>query len=248
MAQRDQDELPDQVRRAYERKGVWVRASKAVPLDADDPDHVSLFHLAGVSELLSETLDTLVTCDVILANPNAIPHEQPANVLLASSIPLQSTDPAVETGFLSEIETWAQAQSRMRLLVKRMAFGHALSKFFAAMPNPDGGSKWSHKFTGQWQEANKHMIPVYDKYKDVRNWQESHRGKNEDRGGFVSSYHVLTNEYVLSRVVNTSHDPGLHFDPQADDMKALRNLSISAVRFVMSRFDTHSTPLSYQGG
>ena len=177
MAQRKQDELPAELIRVFERKGEWIRASKAVRLDADDPDHVALFHLGGVKELLNEALDTIATCQVILSNPDAIPLEQPANVILAPPIAFPSIHPSVEGGFLSNIETWADARERLHQLVKRMAFGHALSKFFAAMPNPEGGSKWSHKLTQHWLEENEDMAPVYTKYKNIRNSQESHRAK-----------------------------------------------------------------------
>ena len=240
--------LPDHIRRECEQQGIDVMSWKAVHLDQESPDYVALFHLMGVTELLCESKDSLTTCDIVLSNPSAIPLERPTNVKLQPSIWMPSIDPSIRSRFVSLIETWEQVRERMRLQLQRMAFGHALSRFYAAMPNPEGpGIKWSRDLTKRWLEANEHIVPLYDRFKDIRNPQEAHRGKNEDVGGQVSSYHVLTKRYELFRIVNTSHDPGLHFDPTADDVVAFRCLISNALRFVHMEHDTASTRTSYQG-
>ena len=246
MTKRCEKILPDHVRREFEQTGKGLSDWYLITHDNDKSNHVELFHLIGVNELLCEAKDTLITCDVVLSNPDAIPIEQPANVKHVTSTPLDSIEPSIMSQFIDLDETWGQARIRMRQQVKRMAFGYALMKFFAAMPNPEGrGLKWSRGLTRRWQDTSEHLVPVYMRYKEIRNTHESHRGKAEDKGGQVVSYHITLDDDEFAQYNDTSPDPDLHFDPKPEDVVALRTLIGDALSFVRLQADGHATIASF---
>lgn len=234
-----EDELPANIRRGAELKGINIAAWTCVHLPEKHPDRVTLFHLGGVKDLLVEAKDTLLTYQVLASNPDAIPREQPKGFRLMPLPSVRSPDDLGQFDVIPLQENYPQARVSMHEQVRRMAFGHALSKVYVALTNPDGSKarqKWSREFTLRWLDANKSMYPAYKRYLTPRNQQEAHRGYDEDIGGVVSAYVVATDR-DCEILVNVEPNSELHFDPTDSDITALSELINNAEDFVRLETD-----------
>lgn len=237
------DELPDDIRRHFERRGIEINAWEEDEGYAATLSESPLPHLIGVLQLLREAGATLRLFDLL--SSDIIPIEQPAGWDLPSPIQIPSGDPEVEwNGLVFENETWPEMRTAIWEGMTRALWGYALVKFCAALPKPPKKPSklqkeaWEFKLTELWLDANRdnrRVRPLYEVYWRIRNTRISHRGPSGAQTvGIPRRYRIATNDGTEIDNRTLKADPELHFDPEPDDLFYLNALISNALIFVLN--------------
>lgn len=206
--------------RAMARLGI-----QEVVSTADTPREYAPL-LLGVHGLLNEAENAL-GCYQLATKVNLIPAVQPSGSIVAQRVEAEG---AV---FNPGATNWDEIREVYEPVLRRALWGYALLKFCAAMPRYQ---KPAAKHTDKWLKTKPEYRDDFNRFSDIRNWQEAHAGSEDaPKGGKISEFEALTvSEGATVSFEEWAPDPTLNYDPTPEDGLILRLLIMSASEFTTS--------------